>query len=299
MSNIPTHYVQEFADTLDLLAQQTKSRLEMTVSSGTHIGEQASPVDQYGIIEMLENNERFSVMPRVDAPTDRRWVIPTDYDLPQMVSPKDLLRVLQDPKAVLQRAAVAAANRRKDLTILQGALLVNQVGKTGTLTTSITAGQSVSVNTGGAASKLNVAKIRAAKLILQQNDVDLTNDPIFLACNAAAHDALLNEIQIVSKDYNQARDGAPVMKEGMIDRFLGVNIVPLERIFTGTDDAAGTSSACVMYTQSGLYLGKWRDVSVDVRERADLRDIPTQIYLKTTIGATRLDDKKVVRIWSR
>lgn len=297
MSNIPTHFVQEFADKLDLLAQQTKSKLESAVMSGMHIGEQASPVDQYGQIEMLENNERFSEMPRVDAPSTRRWVIPTDYDLPQMVQPKDLLRVLQDPKATLQRAAVAAANRKKDLVILQGLLNANNTGKTGSTSTPIT--YSVSVNTGGTASKLNVAKIRAAKLQLQQNDVDLEGDELYLAVNAAAHDALLNEVQIVSKDYNAARDGAPVMKEGKIERFLGVNIISLERIFTGTDDAAGTSSLCVMWAKSGAYLGKWRDISVDVRERGDLRDIPTQIYLKQTIGGTRLDEAKVVKVYSR
>lgn len=297
MSNIPTHFVQEFADKLDLLAQQTKSKLESAVMSGMHIGEQASPVDQYGQIEMLENNERFSEMPRVDAPSTRRWVIPTDYDLPQMVQPKDLLRVLQDPKATLQRAAVAAANRKKDLVILQGLLNSNNTGKTGSTSTPIT--YSVSVNTGGTASKLNVAKIRAAKLQLQQNDVDLEGDELYLAVNAAAHDALLNEVQIVSKDYNAARDGAPVMKEGKIERFLGVNIISLERIFTGTDDAAGTSSLCVMWAKSGAYLGKWRDISVDVRERGDLRDIPTQIYLKQTIGGTRLDEAKVVKVYSR
>jgi hypothetical protein len=296
-ANIPTHFVQQFADTLALLAQQEKSKLETTVDSGMHIGEQASPVDQWGKIAVSENNERFTEMPRVDAPLDRRWVIPTDFDLPQLVQNKDLIRMLTDPRSIMARDAIAAFNRQKDTTILQGLLLGNQTGKTGTTVTQIA--NSVSVNTGGAASKLNVSKVREAKRILMANDVDVQGEELYFVVNAAAHDALLNEIQVVSKDYNVARDGMPVMKEGLIDRFLGFNFIHCERVFTGTDDAAGTSSACVAYAKSGAYLGKWQDITTDVRERPDLRDIPTQIYVKATFGATRLDEAKVVRVWSR
>jgi len=296
-ANIPTHFVQQFADTLALLAQQEKSKLEMTVDSGTHIGEQASPVDQWGKINPTVNNERFSDMPRTDAPLDRRWVIPVDYDLNQLVQNKDLIRMLTDPKSIMARDAIAGFNRQKDVTILQGLLLGNQTGKTGSTTTQIA--NTVPVNTGGTASKLNVAKVREAKRILMANDVDVTGEELYFVVNAAAHDALLNEIQVVNKDYNIARDGAPVMKEGLIDRFLGFNFIHCERVFTGTDDQAGTSSACVAYAKSGGYLGKWQDLTVDVRERGDLRDIPTQIYVKMTIAATRLDEAKVVRVWSR
>ncbi len=297
--NIPTHYTQQFANTIALLAQQVNTKLESAVSTGTHSGEQASPVDQFAKIEALENTERYTDMPRVDADTDRRWVIPRDFDLPQLVASKDLIRMMNDPKAPLARAAVAAHNRKKDLVILQALNGTNQTGKTGSVATTFPATQVVSVNTGGSASKINVAKIRNARLILMQNDVDMHNEEFYLVVNAAGHDALLNEIQMVNADYNKQVDGTPVLKDGFIDRFLGFNFLHAEQIFTGTDDAAGTSSACFAFAKSGVYLGKWLDVNVTMDLRPDLRDIPTQIYTKMTIGATRLDEKKVVRIWSR
>ena len=298
-ANIPSHFVSTYKGTLDLLVQQMRSKLEPFVTSGMNEGEKASPVDQYGLIEALENTERFSEMPRVDAPTDRRWVLPVDFDLPQLVSPKDILRVLQDPKSTLAKAAVAAFNRKKDLVILQGLLGTNQTGKDGTVNTIFPVAQSVSVNTGGAASGLNVAKLRAAKRLLMAADLDIASEELYIAVNAAAHDNLLNEIQVVSKDYNMAKDGAPLMREGLIDRFLGINFIHSERVFTGTDDAAGTSFALPVWAKSGAYLGKWKDINTDIRERGDLRDIPYQVYTRMTIGATRLDEKKVVRIWAR
>lgn len=296
---IPTFFPQQFANTIALLSQQMTSKLEGTVQSGSHTGEQASPVDQFAKIEALENNERFSAMPRVDADLDRRWVLPRDFDLPQLVQPKDLLRMVNDPKSQMAANAVAAMNRKKDIVILEALNGVNLTGKSGATSTSLPATQVVSVNEGGTASKLNVAKIRAAKRILMSNDVDVDAEMLTLVVNAAAHDALLAEVQATSKDYNEARDGKPILVDGKIARFMGFNIVHCERAFTGTDDAAGTSTALFAYAQSGAYMGNWQDVKVDIRERPDLRDIPYQVYVKMTIGATRLDEKKVVRLWSR
>jgi hypothetical protein len=297
--NIPTHFVQQFANTVQLLAQQLPSKLEATVESGTHIGEQASPVDQFAKIEAQENTERYTDMPRVDADTDRRWVVPRDFDLPQLVSPRDLLRLMNDPKAPLARAAVAAMNRKKDLVILQGLNGTNLTGKSGTVSTTFPSTQVVGVSTGGTTSKVNVAKLREARRILMANDVDVDNEELWFVGDASAHDALLAEIQVVSKDYNEAKDGKPIMVDGKITRFMGFNFKHSQQVFTGTDDAAGTSTACFAYAKSGAYLAKWADVSTRIDQRPDLRDVPTQLYTKMSVNGTRLDEKKVVRIWSR
>ena len=68
---------------------------------------------------------------------------------------------------------------------------------------------------------------------------------------------------------------------------------------TGTDDAAGTSTQVPMWLKSGMGLGVWGDIMTDVSQRKDLTSLPWQVYVKLTIGATRLEEKKVVKIWSR
>lgn len=298
----PTFYAQEFANQCVLLSQQKTSRLQMAVMTGTgHRGEQASPVDQVGLIEAQEKTERFAPMPRTDAPTDRRWVLPRTWDINQNYDKHDLIRQIQDPRSALAQAALAAMGRRKDLTILDGLLNTNQTGKSGTTATTFLAGNVVSVSTGGTASLFNVAKLRKAKQLLMANDVDVTEEELFVAVDSRAHDAMLAEVQATSKDYNEARDGKPILKEGVIDRFLGFNFVWTERLltFNGTDDAAGTSTPCPAWAKSGGYLGIWSDVNTRIDERPDLRGIPWQLYTDGTFGATRLEEKKIVKIWSR
>lgn len=300
--NSPTFYAQQFATDVELLTQQIQSKLQMAVSVGSgHYGEQASPVDQVGIVEMTENTERFTPMPRTDAPFDRRWIIPRNWDLNQLKDKNDLIRQITDDKQELARAAVAAANRRKDRTLLDGMINTNQTGKSGTTSTTLPTSQVVSVNTGGAGSSLNVAKLREGLRILLANDVDTYSEELYIATDAKNHTALLAETQITSKDYNQLRDGIPVLREGMIDRFLGFNFIHCERAaeFISTDDAAGQSTPIMAWAKSGVYLGMWKDTMVRIDERTDLRAIPWQIYACLTFGATRLEEKKVVKIWGR
>lgn len=300
--NSPTFYAQQFATQVELLTQQVESKLQRAVTVGTgHYGEQASPVDQVGLVDVTENTERFAEMPRTDAPMDRRWIIPRNWDLNQLKDKNDLIRQITDDKMALARAAVAGMNRRKDRTIIDGLLNANQTGKSGTTTTSFGAGQTVSVNTGGAASGMNVAKLREGLRILMANDVDVMGEELFCVVNAKAHTQLLAEIQVISKDYNQLRDGTPVLRDGMIDRFLNFNFIHCERLteFDGTDDAAGTSTPVLMFAKSGGYLGLWKDTNTRIDERTDLRAIPWQLYTSATFGASRLEEKKVVKAWAR
>ncbi len=97
--NIPTHFVQQYSTNIELLLQQKGSKLRNAVTVGSYTGKAASPVDQIGAIETQAVSSRFAPMGRVDAPTDRRWVYPSDYDLPQLSDSFDTLRLLTDPSS--------------------------------------------------------------------------------------------------------------------------------------------------------------------------------------------------------
>lgn len=296
--NIPTWYVQQYSTNIELLLQQKNKRFAAAVRMGPHIGKQASPVDQVGAISMQRVTTRFAPMGRVDAPLDRRWVFPTDYDLPQLIDHFDKLRILTDPMSSYVQNAVAAANRAQDDEIIAAFFADAKTGEQGGTTTSFaTATQTVGVNTGGSASNLNVAKLRAAKKILMANEVDFDADPVFAAVTATEHDALLNEVQVVSGDFNMP--DRPVLQEGKITRFLGINLIHSERLSTATDDQAGTSRQIPVWAKSGMYLGLWEDMKNSITQREDLQGRPFQAYTIQTIGATRLEEKKVVRIWAR
>ncbi len=298
-SQIPLFYVEQFSANIQLKLQQEGSVLRSCVMSGSHVGSQASPVDQFGAVVANKVTGRYNTMGRVDAATDRRWVFPQDYDLPQLLDTFDKLRLLIDPMSSYVTNAVFALGRAMDVEIINGLVGTNYVGNNGASTTTISSGQTVGVNTGSTTKcGLNVAKLRAGRKILLANYAwDFNKVPeIYCAINAAQHDSLLAEVQVISSDFN---GGMPVLKEGMVQRFLGVTFIHTELVTTGTDDQSNAASTILpLWLKDGAYLGLWADTTTDISQRKDLQGLPYQAYVYGTFGATRLEEKKVVQIWA-
>lgn len=287
--NLPSHYVQQYATNIQLLLQQKDSRLKSLVMNGSHVGEQASPVDQIEKIEMQTPQGRFADIGRVDAAVDRRWVLPNDYDLPQLIHSFDELRLLTDPKSSFVANAVAAANRQFDREIINAFFDDAKTGKTGSSTTSFLGANQVSATMGAAsATGLNVKKLREAKKILMSYNIDLESEQIYCAITAKQHDDLLAEAQVVSTDFNEK----PVLVEGKVMRFMGINFVHTELL-----EVDGSSYRRLpVWVKSGIHLGQWGSMYTSIDKRTDLSGHPWQAYMKMTIGATRLDEEKVVEI---
>ena len=287
--NIPTHYVQQYSSNIQLLLQQKGSKLRQYVMSGSHVGKQASPVDQIGSIEMQSVVSRFQPMGRVDASTDRRWVFPNDFDLPQLLDSFDKLRLLTDPESSYVQNAVYAAGRKMDDLIIDSFFGTAKTGETGSTSTTFPAGNQIAVNFASSSNVgLTVAKLKEAKKKLMANEVDLETDPLCCVVTAEQHDDLLAEAQVISTDYNDR----PVLVDGKIQRFLGINFIHCERL-----DVDGSSYRRVpLFAKSGMYLGLWNDLSTDIDRRKDLQGMPWQAYVYMTAGATRLEDNKIIEI---
>ena len=104
----------QFTTKLDLLLQQKLSKLRGASDSGMHVGKQASPVQQIGVLEFKQPAGRYSpIVPQVPQYT-RRWVFPNDRDLAVLVDQFDELRSIVDPKAGISEATAAAGNRYFD-----------------------------------------------------------------------------------------------------------------------------------------------------------------------------------------
>lgn len=291
--NLTTYYVQQYSTNIQLLLQQQGSKLRNAVTVGSYTGKQASPVDQIGKIEMQAVTSRFGAMGRIDAPTDRRWVFPSDFDLPQLIDSFDKLRMITDPKSSYVQNAVMAAGRQFDRLICTAFTGTAKTGESGSTSTIFTAGNEVDVAVGGANSKLNVAKLREAKRLMMANHIDFDMEEAYVGITAADHDALLGEIQVVSADFN---GGAAVLKDGKIMEFMGFRFIHCELIETML---AGTNEVTLpVWVKSGMHLGVWNDIQNSVDQRADLQGRPWQLYTSMTAGATRLEENKVYAIES-
>jgi hypothetical protein len=285
MTDFSAQYRIEFAKTASLLLQQRGSKLRNHVMVGSHKGEGASPVDQYGVTEARERTGRAVPKESANTPVDRRWAYPRFFDWSDIVDNIDLLQTASDPQNPLVQACTASLGRRIDDEIIRAFFADARTGKQGGTTTSFPAGQQVAHGGVG----LTFEKLRAAKKILMANEVDLANDPIICVVNSVQHDALLGEIEITSSDFNGG--DRPVLKEGIITRFLGIEFVHCERL-----TLSGANRRVPIYAKSGMHLGIWSDVATDIGPRRDLEGNPMEVTGSVTIGATRTEEKKVVEV---
>lgn len=290
--NLPTHYVQQYSTNIQLLLQQMGSKLRGAVTIGSYTGKQASPVDQFGKVEMQPVSGRFNPMGRVDAATDRRWVLPSDFDLPQLIDSFDKLRLITDPESSYVRNAVMAAGRQFDRLICAAFTGSASTGEQGGTSTAFDTSNEVDVATGGANSRLNVAKLREVKRLMMANHIDFDMEEAYVGITAADHDALLGDIQVTSRDFNDR----PVLTDGKVASFMGFQFIHCELIET---ILAGTNEVTLpVWVKSGMHLGVWNDIENSVARREDLQGRPWQLYTIMTAGATRLEEDRVYAIES-
>ena len=98
---------------------------------------------------------------------------------------------------------------------------------------------------------------------------------------------MLGTTQITSSDFNSVK----ALVQGDIDTFMGFRFIRSERL--GTDANGNRQVLAFTNTSMGLALGK--DIQTKISERAD-KNYSTQVYLCMTIGATRVEDEKVLEI---
>ncbi len=282
--------VQQYRANVELLLQQTDSRLAGAVTVGSYVGKAASVVEQFGSATAQLKTSRHADTPLLDLSQDKRWVFPLDYEWASLIDNQDQLRAIIDLASPYAQAGAAGMQRAKDDIILAAIFGTNYIGENGTSTESFgTLGSGtydVGVNTGGTASSLNVAKLQAGiRTLITANKGELM-EPVFGAIGAYEHDALLKEMQIVNKDYGNSA----VLVDGKVKRFMGVDFILTERL-----TITSGNRLVPLWMKSGMHLGIWKEMVVDIGPRRD-KSMANQVYLCMTLGGTRTQLGKQIRI---
>ena len=292
-ANLYELFTEQFSTNLELLLQQMGSKLRGKVREGFHVGKMASPINQIAAIQMKAPAGRFAPIGRTDTSFVRRWVFPREGDINQMIDSFDELETIVDPKSMYVENAAMAAGRAWDDELISAALGTATTGvDIGNLTSETWASFSGSYNVAhdfgaSATTGMTVAKLIEAKRIFEHNHVDLERDPATLVIGSQQHADLLNQVEVVSTEFNES----PVLVDGRVRRFLGYDIVVSERLTVTSSDRY-----CFAFVKSGMYLGMWRDLTNRVDIRIDLSSQPYQLYTMAMYGATRLQPGKVIQI---
>ena len=281
---VTTAFVQQYSTNVQLLLQQRGSRLRDCVTVGSYTGKAAKAVEQIGEVTAQARTSRHADTPLISTPHDARWVHPTDYEWADMIDDQDKLRMLIDPTSPYAMNGAYALGRAMDSLIITAALGTALTGENGSTSTPFdTANQQIAVGAAG----LTVAKLRTAKKKLMANEVDVENDPLYCAVTAVQLDNLLGTTEVTSSDYNTVK----ALVSGSVDTFMGFKFIHTELL--GLDGSS--DRRCIAWAKSGLHLGIWNDITTKISERAD-KSYATQVYVKGTFGATRVEEGKVVEI---
>jgi len=135
---------------------------------------------------------------------------------------------------------------------------------------------------------LTIAKLRSAKYILDNNDIDPSLKR-FVCCGPKQVQDLLGTTEVTSSDYNTVK----ALATGDINSFLGFEFIMSTRLnldTTYTDDRLFFA-----FTEDAIKLAIGKDVSAKISERAD-KSYSTQVYYSMDLGATRMEEEKVVQI---
>lgn len=288
--NITVASVQQYKANVELLLQQKDSRLSDKVTIGTYTGKAASVVEQFGEATAVEKTSRHSDTPLLDLSQDKRWVSPRDYEWASLIDNEDRLRAIIELTSPYAQAGAAAMNRKKDDIILAALFATAYVGENGTTPESFgTVGSGtydVGVNTGGTASGLNVAKLQLGIQKLMLANKGELDEAVYAAISSYEHDLLLKETQVANKDYG----GVAVLVDGKVKRFMGVDFTITERL-----TVTSGNRLVPMWLKSGMHLGMWNGMRAEIGPRPD-KSYATQVYLAMTLGATRTQLGKIIRL---
>lgn len=279
-------FVRQYADSYELAAQQTESKLMGTVKSEGTVTGSSFTINDLGSIDFSAAGARFSDTVLAIPTAGTRVVTMNDYQLFVPVEARDLVKLKADPTDSYMQSIIAGRNRLIDSVIYNG--LVNPVlrkqaeADSALVSTALPAGQNiVSGGTGFTKSKLI-----AARALFSKNNVE--GDLTILYNNKILSD-VLSDTTLTSADFLAVQ----MLQAGDVSgKWMGFNWVHYENLADGADN---TEYKTVAYHKDAAVFGSATVVPLSINTRYDLNHV-TQIGAIESYGAGRANELKCVTI---
>lgn len=300
---ITSAFVQGYKNNIHMLSQQKTPRLFGTVRQER----QASKMDFYERIGLTEANDvtqRNRDTPINNAPLSRRAVVLQDQDWGELIDSLDRVRMIINPDDRFVQIAVAALNRKQDDIFIAAHLGIAKAGEGGQVSVPFPESQRT-VATNAAGTALATLSVRTLKRVSRKyDDADIDEDETrYFVFNGAQKEALLDELEIASADYNSVK--ALVM--GQINSFMGFTFIRSERLPVlatainvanfatgettgGGDTVPAGSDRLISYTTNGMLASSGMDITVKIGPRPD-KAWSTQIFVEQSKGAVRMEEE--------
>lgn len=299
-SEIPVQFVDQYYDNILLLSQQKVAKLRAPCRMESVTGD-AAFVERIGATDMVAITDRHGDTPQIDTPHSRRKLTMADYDWADLIDHMDKLKLLADPQSTYVVNAVMAANRQIDDVVITalggpaysghtGATTVNNydTGECRLIASDGTVVAAGSNHTNTTETPLTIAKLLTCKQLLDDAEIDDERQRYFLT-NPYNINQLLNTTEVKSSDYNTVK----ALAQGQIDTYMGFKFIKSTRLSADGTDTGATN--CYAFAQDAIVLAIAQEPTVEV-DRLPTKRYSTQVYVKLSIGATRVEGPAVVEI---
>jgi hypothetical protein len=280
-SQITTAFVQQYSNNVQMLSQQKGSLLRNAVDSETIVGKNAF-FEQVGQATAQKRVSRHSDTPQIDTPHQRRRVSMVDYEYADLIDKQDQIRTLIDPTSSYAQAAAFALGRAMDDEIISAVSGTAFSGETGSTSVVLPSAQKI---TESGTAGLTIDKLREAKEKFDSASVD-PSIPKYIVVGPKQISDLLGTTQVTSSDFNTVK----ALANGEINSFLGFNFITSNRL-----SIASSKRLCLAFAMDGIKLALGQDIMTRIDERSD-KGYATQVYVCMTMGATRMEEEKVVTV---
>lgn len=291
-AEIEEAWKHEYLDNIRLALQQSKPLIanpgDIRVDTGVG-GEGYRPEMAVGVGSAQQRTVRNELKTVQELSLTGRWCEPTDYDIgPYHDDKLDKIRTGIEMTGTYTTSSVATINRLRDDVTLAGMFGSAKTGKNGTGAAATFDTTNMRVASGSA--NMTVSKLvdARAKLIKYENDLDAEMPRV--AMTEIQWRSLMNDMKAISGDFS---DDKP-LKKGVIEEYVGFKII----VFSSNrlTYTASSERRCPFWVPSGMLLADYDLTLPTIRQAKEFRGEPYEVYTMLTLGATRLDEKKVGEI---
>jgi len=277
---IDTALKNQYSDNILLLVQQKTLKVAPTVFQKPNCAGEVSFQDQIASATADEKLSRNEVVRNSDPDYDRRKIVPRTFYVAPLIDQMDKIMMLKDPTSEVVQTNAAALARAKDEVVCNAFFATAYSGKTGATSNTLSGDQVIAAGAAG----LTMAKIRQAKKVLDQNEVEAEDR--YFAITAEEVEDLLAVTEVTSADYAQVK----ALVSGQVGTICGFQFIQSERL-----PISSTTRQCAAYHKNGMVLGIWQDLKASIDIMPGLH-FSAQVYAGQSYGATRLEEKRVVEV---
>jgi hypothetical protein len=274
--------VQQYKSNVLHLYQQNGSVLKGAVREEKVTGKQAF-FDRLGATAAIKRTTRHGDTPLVDSQHSRRMVTLSDYEWADLIDDQDKIRMLIDPTSAYAMNAAKALGRAFDDVVIAAFDGTAYSGEDGTTSVAFTDEDAGDEDFSGAA--VDIEDILTLKYRLDAQDVP--QEGRHMVVDPALFRQLLRDQKATSADYQSVK---ALIKGEFADTFLGFRWHMTTRLTV----PSANKRYCFAWHEDSMGVAMGQDIVTEIGPRAD-KSYATQVYVKGTFGATRIQGNGVVR----